>query len=153
MALTLQSSAFPDGGQIPVSFTCDGANVSPPLSWTGVPQNTKSFALICDDPDAPVGTWVHWLVYEIPADVTRLPEHVPAQEETAQGFRQGLNDFRNIGYGGPCPPEGIHRYIFKLYALDFMPDLEPGISREELLLAMEGHILEEAQLTGRYSRR
>ncbi len=153
MALTLQSSAFTDGGDIPVQFTCDGTNVSPPLSWKGSPQATKSFALICDDPDAPVGTWVHWVVYDIPAEVTQLPEHFPAQEETNQSIRQGLNDFRNIGYGGPCPPGGKHRYFFKLYALDFKPDLEPGISCEELTLAMDGHILEEAQLMGRYSRR
>lgn len=153
MALTLQSSAFSDGGDIPVQFTCDGANVSPPLAWTEIPQGTKSFALICDDPDAPVGTWVHWVVYEIPAEIRQLPENFPPKEETDHGIRQGLNDFRNIGYGGPCPPGGKHRYFFKLYALDVKPDLEPGISREELLLAMEGHVLEEAKLMGLYSRR
>ncbi|HXG23454.1 MAG TPA: YbhB/YbcL family Raf kinase inhibitor-like protein [Chthonomonadales bacterium] len=154
MAIQLTSSAFTEGATIPTNYTCDGADVSPPLSWTGVPVEAKSLALICDDPDAPAGTWVHWVVYGIPATVTNLPEGVPQSETLPDGTKQGINDFRRIGYGGPCPPPGNpHRYYFKLYALDFVPTLAPRATKSDLVGAMKGHILAEGQLMGRYQRR
>ena len=153
MAITVTSTAFEEGGRIPRQYTGDGADVSPPLAWTGVPEGTKSIALICDDPDAPVGTWVHWVLYSLPADTTGLPEGVPADRELEDGARQGTNDFRNIGYGGPAPPRGpAHRYFFKLYALDTELELAPGATKSQLLKAMEGHILAQGQLMGRYQR-
>ncbi|NOY77189.1 MAG: YbhB/YbcL family Raf kinase inhibitor-like protein [Calditrichaeota bacterium] len=152
MALQLISSAFEAGGMIPARYTCDGANVSPPLSWEGVPPNAKSLALICDDPDAPMGTWVHWVLFDLPTTITQLPEDVPPKKNLANSARQGLNDFRKIGYGGPCPPGGIHRYFFRLYALDTFLNLPPGVTKAELLKAMEGHILEQAELIGKYGR-
>ena len=152
MALTMMSSAFEEGGFIPAQYTCDGKDISPPLKWENAPQGVKSFALICDDPDAPVGTWVHWVIYNIPAQVSQLKEGFPTDEKLPDGTEQGLNDFGNTGYGGPCPPSGVHRYYFKLYALDTVIDIEPGITKDELLSAMEGHILEKAKLMGRYKR-
>lgn len=152
MALTMMSSAFEEGGFIPAQYTCDGKDISPPLKWENAPQGVKSFALICDDPDAPVGTWVHWVIYNIPAQVSQLKEAFPTDEKLPDGTEQGLNDFGNTGYGGPCPPSGVHRYYFKLYALDTVIDIEPGITKDELLSAMEGHILAEAKLMGRYKR-
>ncbi len=153
MALTLSSPAFQDGEMIPVPYTCDGKDVSPELSWSGAPKDTKSFALVCEDPDAPGGTWTHWVIYDIPVSVTRLPMGVPPTRELAEGAKQGMNDFHRIGYGGPCPPKGpAHHYYFTLYALDATLQVSPGITREVLLRAMEGHILEEAKLMGRYQR-
>lgn len=152
MDIRLTSTAFTDGGTIPQKYTCDGADVSPPLAWDNVPEGTKSFALICDDPDAPMGTWVHWVLFNLPADTRNLPEAVPPDKELPSGARQGTNDFRKIGYGGPCPPSGTHRYYFKLYALDTLLELPAGISKAQLLKAMEGHVLAEGQLMGRYSR-
>lgn len=153
MALEIKSTAFKAGDLMVAEYTCKGADVSPPLSWSGVPSGTKSFALICDDPDAPFMTWVHWVIYDIPADVTELSEGVPKDEELSNGARQGRSDFRKIGYGGPCPPPGgPHRYFFKLYALDAMLNLEPGLTKNELLKKMEGHILEEAQIIGKFKR-
>lgn len=154
MAIQLTSSAFTEGATIPTNYTCDGADISPPLSWTGVPAQAKSLALICNDPDAPAGTWVHWVVYGIPATVTNLPEGVPKSETLPNGTKQGMNDFRRVGYGGPCPPPGNpHRYYFKLYALDFVPALAPRATKSDLVSAMKGHILAEGQLMGRYQRR
>lgn len=150
--MKLTSTAIAEGGMIPVKYTCDGSDISPPLAWTGVPDTAKSLALICDDPDAPVGIWVHWVLYDLPADSTGLPENVPRDETLANGARQGKNDWRKIGYGGPCPPGGTHRYYFKLYALDSMLNLKPGKTKAELLKAMEGHILAQAQLMGKYKR-
>jgi Raf kinase inhibitor-like YbhB/YbcL family protein len=150
--MEINSTAFKQGGMIPAKYTCDGLNVSPPLSWSNFPKETKSFSLICDDPDAPVGTWVHWVIYDIPAGITQLPESVLPQREIARGGKQGVNDFRKIGYGGPCPPGGEHRYYFKLYTLDGTTGLEPGATKEQLLKAMQGHILAEAQLMGKYKR-
>lgn len=119
MAFELQSSALASGGEIPVQYTCDGADRSPPLRWSDPPAKTKSFALIVDDPDAPGGAWVHWLLYGIPAGLRELPEGIPARDTVPGIGTQGLNDFRKVGYGGPCPPRGpAHRYFFKLYALD-----------------------------------
>jgi Raf kinase inhibitor-like YbhB/YbcL family protein len=118
MKIKITSSAFKDGDMIPLKYTCDGKNVSPPLQWDLVPDGTKSIALICDDPDAPSGDWTHWVVYNLPADVRLLSENIPNDETLPDGTRQGLTDFGTTGYSGPCPPWGVHRYYFKIYALD-----------------------------------
>ncbi len=153
MAFTMKSQAFQEGGWIPSQCTCDGKDLSPDLAWSGAPDGTKSFALICEDPDAPMGTWIHWVVFNIPARLSRLPMGVPTTRELAEGARQGLNDFHRIGYGGPCPPKGsTHRYFFTLYALDTILSLDPGIRKEDLLRAMKGHVLSETRLMGRYRR-
>jgi len=153
MTMILTSTAFRDNESIPTKFTCDGEDLSPPLAWSGVPEGAKSLALICDDPDAPAGTWVHWVLYGLPPDMASLPEGVPAKGLTAPGARQGRNDFRRTGYGGPCPPPGKpHRYFFKLYALDSAPALKPDATKKDLEQAMEGHILAQGQLVGRYHR-
>jgi len=150
--MNLSSSAFDEGGMIPSKYTCDGADVSPPLKWGSLPDGTKSLALICDDPDAPMGTWVHWVYYDIPAETIDLPEHISPDEHPAPGGVQGINDFRRIGYGGPCPPGGIHRYYFKLYALDTLLNLSPGVTKKQVLKAMENHIIGHVQLMGKYRR-
>jgi Raf kinase inhibitor-like YbhB/YbcL family protein len=152
MAIAVTSAAFTEGGMIPKEYTCDGRDISPPLAWTGVPEGAKSLAIICDDPDAPVGTWVHWVLFNIPATADELPQGIPGDKLLENGARHGINDFRKFGYGGPCPPGGTHRYYFKLYALDTELAKEPGITKAELLKAMEGHILSEGQLMGRYAR-
>ncbi|OPY14694.1 MAG: putative kinase inhibitor protein [Syntrophus sp. PtaB.Bin001] len=151
--MKITSRAFNDGEMIPMKYTCDGDDVSPPLEWDNVPENTKSLALISDDPDAPGGTWVHWVVYDIPASMKTLTENIRPERELSSGIRQGNNDWSKIGYGGPCPPSGTHRYYFKLYALNAVLSLKPGATKEQLLRAMKGHILEEAQLMGKYQRR
>ena len=150
--MEIKSSAFKSGARIPAKHTCDGVDVSPPLVWNKLPAGTKTFALICDDPDAPSGTWVHWVIYDIPGSSTGLPEKLPPLKEVANGAKQGMNDFRSIGYGGPCPPSGEHRYFFRLYALDGPTGLKPGATKEQLLAAMKGHILAEAELMGKYKR-
>ena len=150
--MRITSSTFSEGGAIPVRYTCDGDDLSPPLTWSGVPAGTETFALICDDPDAPVGTWVHWVYFNIPATVNQLPEGVSSDEEPSQGGRQGRNDFRRIGYGGPCPPGGTHRYYFKLYAVDDVLHLPAGATKKKLLKSMENHVLAEAQLMGTFRR-
>ena len=152
MALTVKSSAFTEGGMIPKEYTCDGEDISPQLEWTGAPEGTKSFAVICDDPDAPIGTFVHWVLFNLPAGTTELPKGVPNKTTLETGAKQGTNDFNNIGYGGPCPPGGTHRYYFKIYALDTELALKPGVSKSDLLNAVEGHILEEGRLMGKYQR-
>lgn len=152
MDITITSTAFEEGGMIPKKYTCDGEDVSPPLAWTGIPEGTRTLALISDDPDAPMGTWVHWVLFNIPPDTKGLPEAVPPDEMLENGARHGITDFRRIGYGGPCPPAGTHRYFFKLYALDTGLDLKAGSSKKQLMEAMEGHVLAEGQLMGRYSR-
>ena len=152
MGIKIASSAFKDGGMIPKKYTCDGEEVSPPINWSGIPGNAKSIALISDDPDAPMGTWVHWVIFNVPADSKGFAESVPNQETLSDGARQGINSSRKIGYDGPCPPSGTHRYYFKVYALDTMLDLSPGATKNDLLKAMEGHILAEGQLMGRYKR-
>ena len=151
--MELRSPAFDEGGMIPQKFTCDGPDISPPLKWTSVGDGTKTFALICDDPDAPGGTWVHWVIFNIPGDTRELAENIPHQKELPNGTRQGTNDFRKIGYGGPCPPGGTHRYYFKIYSLDTDLDLESGATKAQLLQAMKGHILGEGQLMGKYKRK
>jgi len=151
--LEVTSTAFEEGSTIPAEYTCDGPNLSPPLSWSAPPAGTQSQALICDDPDAPAGTWVHWVLYDLPPEATELPEGLPPDEELAAGGTQGANDSKKVGYGGPCPPKGSdHRYFFKLYALDTELNLSPGATKKELLEAMEGHILAQGQLMGRYQR-
>lgn len=153
MAFELKSTAFSAGGNIPRQFTCDGPDLSPGLSWSEPPAGTQSLSLIMDDPDAPVGTWVHWVLYDLPADTRHLPEGVAKDKELPNGARQGRNDFRKIGYGGPCPPAGpAHRYFFKLYALDAKTNLKSGATKAELERAMKGHILAQAELMGRYRR-
>jgi len=150
--MELRSTAFDEGIMIPKKYTCDGQDISPPLTWTSVGDRTKTLALICDDPDAPGGTWVHWVIFNIPGDTRDLAEDVPPQNELPSGAKQGTNDFRNIGYGGPCPPGGIHRYYFKIYSLDSDLNLEAGATKAQLLRAMKGHILGEGQLMGKYKR-
>ncbi len=153
MSFALHTTAFDAGGGIPKKYTCDGADVSPALNWNDAPTGAQSFALIADDPDAPVGTWTHWILWDIPAKATALPEGVPKVEEPGDGARQGGNDFKRIGYGGPCPPAGKpHRYFFKLYALDAKLDIKPGASRSELERAIKGHVLAQAELMGTYKR-
>lgn len=151
--MELKSPVFDAGGAIPKKHTCDGQDVSPPLIWNTVPDKTQSLALICDDPDAPMGVWVHWVIFNLPAEIRELPESVPPQKVLPNGAKQGINDFRKIGYGGPCPPSGEHRYFFKLFALDAKLDLEAGAKKADLLKAMEGHILSESKLMGKYRRR
>ncbi|HCS47996.1 MAG TPA: YbhB/YbcL family Raf kinase inhibitor-like protein [Candidatus Aminicenantes bacterium] len=152
MEIKISSRAFQEGGMIPRRYACDGEDISPPLAWTGIPEGTKTIALIGDDPDAPIGTWVHWVLFNLPADVKELAEAVPPDKELSSGAKQGKNDFRRIGYGGPCPPGGTHRYFFKLYALDSVLDLAAGVSKADLLKAMQGHVLAEGQLMGKYKR-
>ena len=156
MAFQLTSTAFKAGGMIPRRYTCDNADVSPALAWSGLPAETKSLALICDDPDAPDPaaprmTWVHWVFFNVPPSATGLPEAVFPHDLPA-GTRQGSNDWNRIGYGGPCPPIGTHRYFFKLYALDTALNLSTGVTKADLLQAMDGHVLAETQLVGRYHR-
>ncbi len=153
MTLVISSPSFSAGADIPRKHTCDAVDVSPQLAWSGAPAGTRSFALIADDPDAPVGTWVHWVYYDLPANATGLPENVNKVEEPPSGGRQGRNDFRRTGYGGPCPPPGKpHRYFFKLYALDRALDLKAGASKKDVEQAMKGHILAQAELVGKYGR-
>lgn len=152
MAIQLTSEAFSDGTMIPKRFTCDGEDLSPPLSWSGLPTETASLALICDDPDAPVGTWDHWVLFNIPVSETGLPENVPAKATLDDGSVHGNNSWGRLGYGGPCPPGGTHRYFFKLYALDIALDLKTGATKSQLVKAMEGHILDQGQLMGKYKR-
>jgi Raf kinase inhibitor-like YbhB/YbcL family protein len=152
MEIKLTSPAFEEGGMIPEKHSCDGMDVSPALAWTSGPEGTKTFALICDDPDAPMGTWVHWVLFNLPANVNELPEAVPPERELESRAKQGMSDFHKIGYGGPCPPGGTHRYFFKIYALDTEVNLEAVATKSDLLEAMEGHILAEGQLMGKYSR-
>lgn len=151
--MELRSTAFAQGAMIPPTYTCDGEDISPPLEWTGLPEGTGSMALIADDPDAPAGTWVHWVYYDIPPRTQALAENIEHTDNPSVGGTQGKNDFRKIGYGGPCPPSGTHRYFFKLYALDTELNLSPGRTKKELLGAMEGHILGQAELMGKYKRK
>ncbi len=151
--MDLKSSAFEAGGMIPPTYTCDGSDLSPPLSWSAVPAKAKSLALIADDPDAPRGTWVHWVAWNIPATVHDLPEGVPKRDTLPNGMKQGTTDFRSIGYGGPCPPSGTHRYFFKLYALDATLNLLPSTTKKDLETAMQGHVLAQSELMGKYARK
>lgn len=155
MALELKSPAFKPHDKIPSLYSCQGKDISPSLTWEGSPAGTKSFALICDDPDAPGGDWVHWVVYNIPAHVNALPEGIPGGHAAHKDglLSQGLNDFGNIGYGGPCPPQGKpHRYFFKFYALDTVLILTGRVDKVMLLEKMEGHVLAQTELVGIYQR-
>lgn len=157
MSLTLTSTAFAAGGEMPERLTCEGSDTSPPLAWTGAPPGTRSLALIVDDPDAPDPaapsmTWVHWVLYNIPAGTQSLPEGA-AKGHLPPGTRQGINDWQHAGYGGPCPPIGRHRYFHKLYAVDMeLPDLG-GLDKAALERAMRGHVLAQAELIGTYQKR
>ena len=148
----LTSSAFSQGKTIPTVYTCDGRDTSPPLEWRDSPPGTESLALIMDDPDAPVGTWVHWVIYDLPVTRSSLPEAAPTDSELAHGIRQGRNSWGRTGYGGPCAPSGAHRYFFKLYALDCLLQIKAGATKKQLLKAIKGHILAKTELMGRYSR-
>ena len=151
--MELNSSAFEAGGMIPKQYTCDGQDVSPPLSWSDVPAGAKSLALIADDPDAPMGTWVHWMAWNIPVSARVMEDNVPKRDALPNGMKQGTSDFRRVGYGGPCPPSGTHRYFFKLYALDTTFTLPPSTTKKELEKAMQGHMLKQAELMGKYTRK
>ncbi len=152
MALDVTSSAFEEGGAIPARYTCDGLDISPPLSWSPVPSGTQSLALIAEDPDAPRGAFAHWVIYNLPPDTRRLPEDVPNRQTLPGGALQGMNGAGSIGYTGPCPPGGTHRYFFKVYALDTELDLGAGATKEDVVRAMEGHVLAEGRLLGTYQR-
>ena len=153
MSFTISSPAFPSGAEIPKANTCQGPDVSPLLTWIDSPQQTTSFALIVDDPDAPAGTWVHWVMWNIPAATHLLPENVPKSARLQSGALQGRNDFRKTGYGGPCPPPGKpHRYYFKLYALDTRLNLKAGATKADVEQAMKDHVLGQAQVMGKYGR-
>jgi Raf kinase inhibitor-like YbhB/YbcL family protein len=151
--IELKTTSFTPGGFIPKRFTCEAADVSPALAWTDPPAGTQSFAIIEDDPDAPSGTFVHWLVYDLPASYRKLPEALSGNDQMAGGGRQGTNDFSRTGYSGPCPPPGKpHRYFIRLYALDAKLNLRPAATRNELDSAMQSHILAQAELMGRFRR-
>jgi Raf kinase inhibitor-like YbhB/YbcL family protein len=153
MHFELTSPAFLDGHLMPRLFTADGKNISPPLKWSGPPPNTQSYALLCEDPDAPRGTWTHWLAFNLPAETRELSESVPHVAQLPNGTRQGTNDFDKAGYGGPSPPQGpAHRYRFTLIALDKLLDLPAGVGKGQLLAAMTDHIVGECSLTGLYGR-
>ena len=152
MSISLSSTAFAAGASIPADYSCKGRSVSPPLAWSNAPAGTGSFALIVDDPDAPLGTFIHWVIYNIPASSRGLPEAVPTNGQSADGTRQGNNGAGRVGYTGPCPPSGTHRYFFKLYALDKVLDLSSGADKDQLLKAMQGHILAQGELMGTFSK-
>src|SRR5689334_4706731 len=152
-ATQLSSSAFQAAAEIARKYTCDGDDVSPPLRWKNPPAGAKAFAMIADDPDAPGGTCVHWLIYDLPAETKDLFESVPKTEALTNGGKQGVNDFGKVGYGAPCPPPGsAHRYFFKLYALDAATNLKPRAMKQQLLDVLKPHLLGEADLVGRYKR-
>jgi hypothetical protein len=146
------SSAFNSGDSIPVLYTCDGDDISPPLLFSNVPAGTVGLAIVCDDPDAPGGTWTHWVLFNIPASTESLPAALPVDARLPDGSQQGLNSWGRTGYGGPCPPSGTHRYFFRAYALDCVIELPSRARAEQVLRAMEGHVLMTAELMGTYSR-
>jgi hypothetical protein len=150
--LIVSSNAFADSAFIPAKYTCDAENISPAISWSKGPDSTKTYALICDDPDAPSKVWVHWVLFNIPATVTSISENQPTEKIILTSAINGNNDFGTLGYSGPCPPKGIHHYCFKVYALDCSLSLGAGATKEEVVSAMKNHILAEGQLTGKYQR-
>lgn len=152
MEFKIESSAFREGEIIPSKYTSDGENISPPLGWINAPNGTKSFALINDDPDAPAGDWVHWVIYNIPAGIHELKEGASSKKLLPKEAIEGITDFHKTGYNGPCPPTGIHRYYFKLYALDAVLHLQAGVTKMQLLNAMKGHLVSQAALIGKYKR-
>ena len=151
--MKISSPAFKHHEKIPGKYTCDGENVSPPLVIEDTPKNAKGLVLICDDPDAPMGTWVHWVVWNIPADAGGLEENIPKEKKLDDGACQGITDFQRHGYGGPCPPGGTHRYYFKLYALDTELDLPGNSTKAALEAAMQGHLIAKGELMGKYKRK
>jgi hypothetical protein len=153
MAMTLTSSAFVHEDDIPVRHTCDGADLSPPLTFSGVPEGAVSLAVVCDDPDAPAGVWDHFVLFNLSPGTPGLPEGLPDTASYPDGSLSGRNSWGRLGYGGPCPPRGTHRYFFTLYALDAMLDLPAGVTKGDVLRAAKGHILASATLMGRYRRR
>ena len=153
MSFELKSSSFENGKNLPLKHTCDGENISPQLTWADAPAETQGYAIVCDDPDAPGGTFVHWIIYNIGSEINTLNENIVKEKLTKEKFKQGVNDFGTIGYSGPRPPKNNkHRYFFKLYALDYVPNILSGISKQELLLEIMNHILAETQLVGIYGR-
>jgi Raf kinase inhibitor-like YbhB/YbcL family protein len=153
MPFQITSTAFSNGGTITKTYTCDGGDASPPLSWKDAPAGTQSFALIADDPDAPAGTWVHWVAYNLPGTAKELPEGIKKEEQLPDGTQQGRNDFRKIGYNGPCPPPGKpHRYFFKLYALNAKLTLKSGATKSDVEAAMKGHVVAQTEWMGKYGR-
>lgn len=154
MSFELTSTAFSQGEPIPVKYSCDGEDISPPLAWGDPPEGTRSLALIMDDPDAPVGTWDHWILFNIPADMRELQENLPitGKNQYPGAIFVGNNSWGRADYGGPCPPGGTHRYFFKLYALDTTISLLPGVNKQGLLAAMEGSVLAETELMGTFTR-
>ena len=153
MALMIKSPAFKYGATMPVKYTCNGEDISPPLFWEEPPDGTASFAIICEDPDAPAGVWSHWVIYNILKGINKLPEGIPGYDVIDNGANQGINDSRKIGYSGPYPPPGaVHRYFFKLYALDKILEVESGLTRGQLLQAMEGHIIDQAEIMVKFKR-
>jgi Raf kinase inhibitor-like YbhB/YbcL family protein len=151
--IVMTSTAFKDKAPIPSAHTCDGADVSPPLTWSSIPAAGKSIVLIVDDPDAPMGTWVHWVVYDLPPSLVSLEENIPKTDTVPGGGKQGRNDFKRVGYNGPCPPGGTHRYFFKIYALDTMLNLPSGKTKQEVEKAMKGHIVGKGELVGTYKKK
>jgi hypothetical protein len=153
MPLTIKSPAFQSGDNIPKKFSCEGEDISPQLEWSNYPSETKSFALICEDPDAPGGTFTHWIIYDIPTSRNSFPENVPNELDVFDGVKQGKNNFGKIGYGGPCPPAGsAHRYFFRVYALDNKLNIKEGLSKDDLMNKIKSHILEEGELIGLYKK-
>lgn len=150
--MIISSPAFQAGERIPKEFTCDGQDISIPLEWSDIPENAKSLALIMDDPDAPIGTFVHWVVYNIPTSIPGLAKDQPKFQELPDGILQGTDSMKRTGYCGPCPPGGTHRYFFKLYALDCLLEPQKKLTKNALLKAMEGHIIEKVEMFGVYSR-
>lgn len=152
MVIKIKSPAFEEGELIPKKYTCDGVNVSPPLQWSSLPADVESIVLICEDPDAPSGLWTHWIIFNLPAETKGVSEFIMEREVLENGAQQGLNDFGTIGYRGPCPPGGSHRYYYRIYALDVLLELPSRINRQDLLEAMNGHIIDQGQIMGIYTR-
>jgi Raf kinase inhibitor-like YbhB/YbcL family protein len=151
MSIKIISQKFKEGEEIPDRYACKGVNVSPPLEWSPVVDVVK-YAIICEDPDAAQGIWTHWVIFNIPKELNAVDEWIMEREETENGAKQGLNDFGTVGYRGPCPPDGTHRYYYRIYALDSEIDLPSMITRTQLKSAMDGHIIDEGSLMGRYTR-
>lgn len=155
MVIKIKSSVFEEGESIPTKYTCNGINVSPPLEWTSLPENTVSIAIICEDPDAVTiagYVWCHWIIFNLPSDINSLPEHIMTREILDNNAAQGLNDFGRVGYGGPCPPNGTHHYYYKIYALDIKLELPPQTTRKAFLESINGHILDQGQIMAIYTR-
>ncbi len=152
MGIIFESPAFKNGQPVPKLYTCDGDDISPPLDWRNLPDSVESIAIICDDPDAPMGTWIHWVIYNISSENDGIAENIPKDKNPGGGIKQGKNSWGRIGYGGPCPPRGTHRYFFKLYAVDCILPLDAGATKMEVLEAMRGHLMGQAEIMGTYSR-